>query len=386
MQYVRNIDSDEPVMVLDKHIGGGYDEKLGYGINGSDWAAELMQLDAMGKKRIQVWINSIGGSVTDGYSICNAILNTKTKVDTYCGGIAASIAGIIFQCGRNRIMADYGILMYHNPFTTDGQGDNKMLNSFKESLMRIVCEKSGMDTQAVSLMMDRETFINADEAHTMGLCDKVVATATLNTPRAKAVSNEAGIDTQAFWKQAAGVMNSLITQNQKPIKMKMVMNRLGLSDDAAEASVLKAIEAIENKLQAAEDKHQADADAMNALQEKITAMEADQASKAQELEQAKNELATMKAEKEAAETAVKLSEAQNMVNQFASQGRIKNDEATLKAWTDKAVADMEGVRNMLESLPLNRAAVTIPVAVKEGEQKTTAASLMAKVQNNLKKK
>jgi ATP-dependent Clp protease protease subunit len=61
----------------------------------------------MDKKRIQVWINSPGGDVDDGYNIYNAMLKTKTKVDTHCYGMAASMAGAIFQAGHRRTMADY---------------------------------------------------------------------------------------------------------------------------------------------------------------------------------------------------------------------------------------------------------------------------------------
>jgi ATP-dependent protease ClpP protease subunit len=55
---------------------------------GDLFQAELLALDQMEKKRIQVWINSPGGSVMDGYNMYNAMLKTKTKVDTYCVGIA----------------------------------------------------------------------------------------------------------------------------------------------------------------------------------------------------------------------------------------------------------------------------------------------------------
>ena len=113
-QYVVNPDSDEPIMLIDKHIG--FDEKDGQGIDGAIFCRELIELDSLNKKSIKVWINSEGGIVMDGYNIYNAILKTKTKVDTVCVGIAASISAVIFQAGRNRIMNEYALLMYHNPY------------------------------------------------------------------------------------------------------------------------------------------------------------------------------------------------------------------------------------------------------------------------------
>lgn len=373
MNYVRNIDSDEPIMMLDKHIGG-WDEKDGYGIDGSRFAAELMELDNMGKKRIQVWINSIGGNVVDGYNICNAILKSKTKVDTYCVGVAASMAGVIFQCGRKRIMSDYGILMYHNPYSSDDKdSDSGVLNSMKESLNKIICQKSGMDEQAVSLMMDRTTFINSEEARTMGLCDEIEATAGLNAPR-KAMTTVG-----AYWKEATNVLNKYF-DNQKPRKMKLVTNKLGLNEDASEQSILAAIEATQNQLS------EKDA-SIEDLKAQVTAKEAEAQKAASDLKEAQDKLAALEGEKKAAEEAKALAEATNMVKGYAVQGRIKNDDVTIQSWVNKAKEDMDGVKTMLESLPLNKAAVTIAVENKtDGEVKTSAASLMAKVMNNIKRK
>lgn len=361
-------------MMLDKHIGG-YDEQNGYGIDGSQFAAELMALDTMGKKRIQVWINSVGGSVVDGYNICNAILKTKTKVDTYCAGIAASMAGVIFQCGRKRIMADYGILMYHNPYSgQSADQDSGVLASMKESLNRIICQKSGMDAQAVSVMMDRTTFINSEEARTMNLCDEIESTAYLNSPRKSYAGNPS-----AFWQQANTVINQLF-DNKKTSKMKLVTNKLGLHDDAAEASIVAAIEGVQNQL--------AERDStIQSLKDEIAAKEISATKSAEDLKAAQDKLAILESEKNAAEDAKALSDATNMVKAYAAQGRIKNDNVTIGAWSAKAKDDMAGVKTMLESLPLNKAAITILLDPKTGDEPTTSAAyLMAKVMNATKKK
>lgn len=361
-------------MMLDKHIGG-YDEQNGYGIDGSQFAAELMALDTMGKKRIQVWINSVGGSVVDGYNICNAILKTKTKVDTYCAGIAASMAGVIFQCGRKRIMADYGILMYHNPYSGQSTDqDSGVLMSMKESLNKIICQKSGMDAQAVSVMMDRTTFINSEEARTMNLCDEIEATAYLNSPR----KNYAG-SPAAYWQQSNTVINQLF-DNKKPSKMKLVTNKLGLHDDAAEVSIVAAIEAVQNQLTERDS-------TIQSLKDEIAAKESAATKAAEDLKAAQDKLTQLESEKNAAEEAKALADATNMVKGYAAQGRIKNDDVTIGAWSAKAKDDMAGVKTMLESLPLNKAAITIVMDPKTGGEPTTSAAyLMAKVMNATKKK
>lgn len=373
MRYVVNADSDEPIMMLDKHIGG-YDEKMGYGIDGSAFAAELMALDGMGKKRVQVWINSTGGSVVDGYNICNAILKSKTKVDTYCAGIAASMAGVIFQCGRKRVMADYGILMYHNPYIGGGDGaEDGVLKSMKESLNKIVCQKSGMDEQAVAVMFDRTSFINAEEAKTMNLCDEIESTAGLNAPRISRATN----DLTVLWNEANLVLNNYFN-NQTPTKMKLVMNKLGLNADAAEASVVAAIEAMQNQLSEKESR-------IDDLTAEVTAKAEAAAQASDALKAAQDELNRLKDEKAAAEEAARIAEATNMVKGFAAQGRIKNDDVTLQSWIAKAKDDMTGIKTMLESLPLNKGGVHIPVEPVKGGVATSAASLMAQVMNKTKK-
>ena len=95
LKYTQYADTDEPVMLVNKHIG--MDEEDGEGIMGDQFQSELMYLDTLNKKRIKVVICSPGGSVIEGMKMYNAVLTTKTKVDTYNGGIAASIAGVLFQ-------------------------------------------------------------------------------------------------------------------------------------------------------------------------------------------------------------------------------------------------------------------------------------------------
>lgn len=234
--YIQNIESDEPIMLINRHIG--YDEQEGMGIDGAIFQQELMLLDTMGKKRIQVWINSVGGMVMDGYNICNAILKSNTPVDTYCMGMAASIAGVIFQTGRKRIMADYGILMYHNPYAGD-KTNSPMLESMKDSLNTIICNRCAMDAKAVQEMMDNTSFIEPEVAKALKLCDEIEVTQKLNTKYMPKTAS----DSSAFHLAANKVLNKILTNQTN--KMQKVLNKLSLADDANEESILQAIESIE---------------------------------------------------------------------------------------------------------------------------------------------
>jgi ATP-dependent Clp protease protease subunit len=199
MIYTIDLNVAEPIMLIDRHIG--FDSHQGGpGIMGDLFQKELMTLDGMGKKRIQVWINSEGGVVQDGWNIYNAILRTQTKVDTYCIGMAASIAGVIFQAGRKRIMNDYGILMYHNPFG----GDGKALDAIRESLVTMISQRSSMNSFDVGKMMNRTTWISADEAFSLGLCDEIEHSVEMNTKRKVVTNTEA----RSYWRETNKAINA----------------------------------------------------------------------------------------------------------------------------------------------------------------------------------
>jgi ATP-dependent Clp protease protease subunit len=343
--YAVNVDTDEPIMLLDKHIG--YDAEDGQGIQGDLFQKELLALDQMNKKRIQVWINSPGGNVAEGYNINNAILRSKTPVDTYCIGIAASMAGVIFQSGRKRIMADYGILMYHNPYNPADKNEvSDMLGAYRKSLVTMVASKSGKTEDEVAQMMNKETWISAYDAKAAGFCDSIDASVDYNKKHWKQlVSSE---DTRQLWKASANILNNIFQKNTD-MSFKKVAARLKLVEDANEESIVSAIDSIENRASAAEARATAAAAELVtakadlvAAQAKVTQLEVD-AKAATE--------AAAASEKAALEVKAKA-----MVENFAKAGRIKNDAETVTAWTAKAVSDFDGTKKLIEGLPVNKVA------------------------------
>ena len=390
MNYCVDISADEPIMLLNKHIG--YDETDGMGIDGAIFQSELLQIDTMGKKRIQVWINSPGGIVSDGYSIYSAILKSNTPVDTYAIGACASIAGVIFQAGRKRIMADYAWLMYHDPF---GSSDSDILATMKQSIVTMIEQRSGMTEDEVAKMMKRNTFISADEALQMKLCDKIDPSVEQNTKYLKKIT-----DYSQFHKECNLVLNSILSINQKTEnKMIKVCMKLGLNDGTPEDSIVQAIDAIMNRAKKAEedkeevenkakDKAKSDGDELDKLKAKLKKAEEDRAKAESEYEDCKSKLDAMEKDKKSAEDKMEEDKAKNMVEGFAKVGRIKNEATVILEWTTTAkTLGFEKVKNMIESLPLNRDAVKItevaPNKLNDGELPTTAIGMA--VRNKLKR-
>src|SRR4030067_1527288 len=80
-----------------------YDEIGMWGISARDFSNDLNKVTA---SKINLRINSPGGSVFDGTAIFNALKRHKAEVTTYIDGLAASLASVISLCGDKVVMAD----------------------------------------------------------------------------------------------------------------------------------------------------------------------------------------------------------------------------------------------------------------------------------------
>lgn len=388
--YCINPESEEPIMLLDRHIG--FDEADGYGIMGDAFQRELLALDGMDKKRIQVWINCPGGNVVEGYNIYNAMLKTKTKVDTYCFGMAASMAAVIFQAGRKRIMADYSWLMYHNPYSTDGSGKSDCLETMGDSLAKMIASRSGKTEDEIRAIMRKTTYIMAEEALAEGLCDEIEHSADYN--RKKAMPVEA----KAFWKESNKVFNSLFPNTQTPLhnmSLKKVAAKLNLNAEASEDAVVTEIESVQNK---AKEHETAIAAHLVTIQNKNSELEKAKADlkeaqdKVAEMEKKEEEEKAAKAkakeEAKAKADAEEAAKAKNMIEGFVKEGRIANKAEAIAEWTENCkVLGLDKVKNMLESLPVNRKAAKISIDVTNSGGETpkySFAGAMVNISNKQK--
>jgi ATP-dependent Clp endopeptidase proteolytic subunit ClpP len=347
-------------MLINKHIGFDLDE--GQGIDGSLFQEELLRLDSLNKKRIQVWINSPGGVVMDGYNIFNAILKSKTKVDTYNVGIAASIAAVISQAGRKRVMADYSLLMYHNPYG----GDSVELKKMRESIGVMISQRTGNSLEEVLKLMDKTTWITASEALLNGFTDEIEASKDNNIKHGNA---------KAMWESGKAIANSILKPKNK--QMNKVANKLGLQAEANEDAILSAINKMEDSAKKMEDKLAKMEDAFETKKNECDELES-------KMEDLKKQMAEMEDKKAEDEEKMKKSEAKNMIDSFVKVGKIKNESA--EKWIAKAIVDFDGVKNLLEELPTNGKAVNVTVNEVSNEASLTmvAARAMTDIRNSLK--
>lgn len=131
-------------------------------------------LDEVQGKKLNIHINSGGGSVFAGISIYNMIKNFKGEKVVYIDGMAASIASVIALAGDRIIMRTGSSLMIHKPLICIWGGYNaddmrKMaddLDQIQKCIMQVYKEnaKSSSDMAKIEEMVNKETWLTSEEA------------------------------------------------------------------------------------------------------------------------------------------------------------------------------------------------------------------------------
>ena len=134
------------------------------------------------KKDISLYINSPGGVVTDGLAIIDTMNHIKNDVSTICVGIAASMGAHILSAGAKgkRFCLPNAEIMIHQPLGgAEGQASDieisaKHILMNRERLNKMMAKKTGQPMSKIEKDMDRNFFMNADEAKKYGIIDKVL--------------------------------------------------------------------------------------------------------------------------------------------------------------------------------------------------------------------
>lgn len=184
-------------MVIEKTIGGerAYDiysrllkERIIFVTGGiEDYmanliVAQLLFLEADDpKKDIFLYINSPGGSVTAGLSIIDTMHHIKPDVATVCVGMAASMGSLILSQGAKgkRFILPNAEVMIHQPSGgAYGQASDiditaKHILRTRDRLNKMLAKATGQKLTKVQQDVDRDFFMDADEAKEYGIVDKV---------------------------------------------------------------------------------------------------------------------------------------------------------------------------------------------------------------------
>ncbi len=145
--------------------------------------AQLLFLEAQDpEKDIQFYINSPGGSITDGMAIYDTMQYIKCDVSTICIGLGASMAAFLLSAGAKgkRFALPNAEIMIHQPSAgTQGQVTDmaihlKRFEVIKKRMNTILAANTGKSVEEVTAACERDNFMTAEEALQFGLIDKVI--------------------------------------------------------------------------------------------------------------------------------------------------------------------------------------------------------------------
>jgi ATP-dependent Clp protease protease subunit len=145
--------------------------------------AQLLHLEAENpKKEISMYINSPGGVVTSGLSIYDTMQYIKPAVSTLVVGQAASMGSLLLTAGQKgmRFSLPNSRIMVHQPSGGyQGQATDIMIHAretqkLKDRLNAIYVKHTGQDMETVVEGLERDNFMDAEEAKAWGLIDEIV--------------------------------------------------------------------------------------------------------------------------------------------------------------------------------------------------------------------
>jgi len=237
-----------------------------YGIIGDSWYEEsvtarqfIADLKALEKdySRINVRINSPGGSVFDGLPIFNALRSSTAEIHTYNDGLCASMAGLVLLAGKTVHTADNALLMLHSPMSgcqgnaSDIQQVIDMLDKVQDSLIACITSRgtATADDIKAKYFDYKDHWLNADEAKAEGFIDVVekgenkVSNKVTNMSLSEIMNQ---FDTlvkgrSMFDKFFSQAHDFFTPQNSIDMDIKVLRKACGLADDASEQEVLDFI-------------------------------------------------------------------------------------------------------------------------------------------------
>lgn len=309
--FTDKVIGNEVFMLLDRHIG--MDESMPF-IDGSQFASEIYYWKSQGYQ-VKVKINSIGGSVIEGWSIIDAI--TECQAETINIGLAASMAGIALMFGKEggRSTYDYSTCMIHAP-----KGGSKVFLEVIRAQFKELLKTRTLFTEAeITDMMEsgKDYFFDASQMLEKGIVDNIIVTdQTYRRPE------------NASLNEVFAVYNSI----NKPKDEEMdIFNKLfgGKTE----------MESVANAVQL-----KADADSLKKENDSLKAKLVEAEGKVKEAEKIAN---TVKGKE--------------LVSNAVKAGKIADKPEVIAAWEKTADADFENTKSLIDSMVVQKVKSVVAV-------------------------
>ena len=136
-------------------------------------------------KEINLYINSPGGSITDGMGIVDTMNYIKCPVSTICVGLAASFGAVLLANGEKgkRFATPNAEILIHQPLiggngiagqTTEIKIHAEHMIKTREKLNKLLSEKTGQSIETIEKDTERDHWMTAEEALAYGLIDGIM--------------------------------------------------------------------------------------------------------------------------------------------------------------------------------------------------------------------
>lgn len=150
-----------------------------YGATSKEFVQDLNEIET---GLIELHIDSVGGSITDGTVIYNALRSHPAQVDVYIDGIAASIASIIILAGDNIYIPDNAAVMVHLPMVSYMEYANanelndaaELLEKYESVLTAIYQRHTEQPLEVIQTWYEKDTWFFGQEAVDAGLATEVI--------------------------------------------------------------------------------------------------------------------------------------------------------------------------------------------------------------------
>ncbi len=145
--------------------------------------AQLLFLESENSQDISMYINSPGGVVTAGMAIHDTMQYIKPKIRTVCVGQAASMGSFLLAAGEPgmRVALPNARIMVHQPsggargMASDIEIQAREILRIRQRMNDLYVKYTGQSLTDIEKALDRDTFLEAEEALKFGIVDKVFA-------------------------------------------------------------------------------------------------------------------------------------------------------------------------------------------------------------------
>ena len=148
--------------------------------------AQLLFLESEDPDReISLYINSPGGSITDGMGIVDTMNYIKCPVSTICVGLAASFGAVLLANGEKgkRFATPNAEILIHQPLiggngiagqTTEIKIQAEHMIKTREKLNKLLSDKTGQSIETIERDTERDNWMTAEEALKYGIIDGIM--------------------------------------------------------------------------------------------------------------------------------------------------------------------------------------------------------------------